>query len=236
VIGLRRVIVNADDFGQSTGVNRGVIEAHEHGIVTSASLMVRWPAAHEAVEYARAHPGLSLGLHFDLGEWVYEDETWTPKYRVLPDETQQAVSEEAARQLQTFVELTGRTPDHLDSHQHVHRRQPVLDVMLALSRRLSVPLRQYCDGVAYRGDFYGQSSKGAPEPSWISSRALQTLLAGLPAGTTELSCHPGFADDLDSVYREERGLEVRALCDPAVRTTIQSEGIILTSFDGVLNA
>ena len=44
----RILVVNADDFGQSEGVNRGIIEAHTNGIVTSASLMVRWPAAREA--------------------------------------------------------------------------------------------------------------------------------------------------------------------------------------------
>ena len=46
-------IVNADDFGQSPGITRGVIAAHERGIVTSASLMVRWPSANEAAAYAR---------------------------------------------------------------------------------------------------------------------------------------------------------------------------------------
>src|SRR5436190_23980393 len=64
----RAVIVNADDFGQSAGINRGIIEAHERGIVTSASLMVRWPAAPAAAAYACAHRGLSVGLHVDLGE------------------------------------------------------------------------------------------------------------------------------------------------------------------------
>jgi predicted glycoside hydrolase/deacetylase ChbG (UPF0249 family) len=44
------LIVNADDFGQSAGINRGIIAAHEQGMVTSASLMVRWPAAHEAAD------------------------------------------------------------------------------------------------------------------------------------------------------------------------------------------
>src|SRR5262249_22921163 len=62
----RYLIVNADDFGRSAGVNRGIIQAHEQGIVTSASLMVHWPAAREAAEYGRGRPGLSLGLHFDL--------------------------------------------------------------------------------------------------------------------------------------------------------------------------
>ena len=72
----RYLIVNADDFGLSAGVNRGVIEAHERGIVTSASLMVRPPAAAEAAADARAYPELSLGLHVDLGEWSYREGEW----------------------------------------------------------------------------------------------------------------------------------------------------------------
>ncbi|MGA2658858.1 MAG: ChbG/HpnK family deacetylase, partial [Verrucomicrobiota bacterium] len=55
----RGLIVNADDFGLDPGVNRGIIKSHEYGIVTSASLMVRWPAAAEAAAYAREHPELS---------------------------------------------------------------------------------------------------------------------------------------------------------------------------------
>src|ERR1700722_19032593 len=58
----RYVIVNADDFGQSRGINQGIIQAHEQGIVTSASLMVRWAGAAEAAAYGRAHPNFSLGL------------------------------------------------------------------------------------------------------------------------------------------------------------------------------
>ena len=51
----RLLIVNADDFGLSPGVNAGVIEAHERGIVTSASLMVRWPRREQAAAYALEH-------------------------------------------------------------------------------------------------------------------------------------------------------------------------------------
>ena len=69
------LIVNADDFGQSPGVNRGVIAAHERGVVTSTSLMVRWPSAAAAAAYAREHPALSVGLHVDLGEWACRDDT-----------------------------------------------------------------------------------------------------------------------------------------------------------------
>ena len=56
---MRYVIVNADDFGSSEGINRGIIEAHETGIVTSASLMVNAPATEAAVELARDHQARS---------------------------------------------------------------------------------------------------------------------------------------------------------------------------------
>src|SRR5512144_520435 len=96
----RYLIVNADDFGLSAGVNRGIIRAHEQGIVTSASLMVRWPAAADAARYALQHPRLSVGLHLDLAEWVYRDDQWTPLYRVVPPEDQSAVAAEVERQLE----------------------------------------------------------------------------------------------------------------------------------------
>src|SRR5207249_7492687 len=84
MIAQRYLIVNADDFGLSPGVNRGIIKAHDQGIVTSASLMVRMPAAAEAAAYAREHPSLSVGLHCDLGEWTYRDRKWEPVYEVAP--------------------------------------------------------------------------------------------------------------------------------------------------------
>jgi predicted glycoside hydrolase/deacetylase ChbG (UPF0249 family) len=58
-----QLIVNADDFGSSREVNSAVIQAHQHGVLTSASLMVNGQAADEAVALARANPNLSIGLH-----------------------------------------------------------------------------------------------------------------------------------------------------------------------------
>ena len=113
----RYLIVNADDFGQSPGINEGIITAHEHGIVTSASLMVRWPAAATAAEYAGAHPRLSLGLHVDLGEWAYRHGEWVPLYQVVPVDDAVSVAEEVSRQLVAFQHLTGKHPTHIDSHQ-----------------------------------------------------------------------------------------------------------------------
>src|SRR3712207_4709946 len=115
-LSLRRlVIVNADDFGQTVGINAGVRRAHERGILTSASLMVRWAAAADAADYARTRPDLSVGLHVDLGEWEYEAGVWTTRYDVIPIDDEGAVREEVERQVNAFRRLAHRDPTHLDS-------------------------------------------------------------------------------------------------------------------------
>jgi len=229
----RYLIVNADDFGQSHGVNRGIIEAFENGIVTSASLMVRWPAAVEAAAYARVHTELSVGLHVDLSEWACKDETWFPLYEVVPLDDHAAVAVEVQRQLERFRKLLGRNPTHLDSHQHAHYKEPVHSIMQKLAQELRVPLRHYSLRVLYSGAFYGQSAKGWSYPEGISVDGLIDILTKLPPGVTELGCHPGWADDLESMYRAERASEVKTLCDARMRSFIKEAAIELCSFHDV---
>jgi chitin disaccharide deacetylase len=228
----RYLIVNADDFGLSPGVNRGIIRAHETGIVTSASLMVRAPVAAAAAAYARAHPRLSVGLHIDLGEWIYTHEEWRPAYEVVAQDDAAAVAGEVARQIEAFRRLMGRDPDHLDSHQHVHRAGPALAITRQAAREMRVPLRDDDPAIRYCGQFYGQSDKGYPYPEGISVPALQRILHELPAGATELGCHPGEDSDVNSVYRRERDVECRTLWDPRIRAALGAEGIGLRSFAG----
>jgi predicted glycoside hydrolase/deacetylase ChbG (UPF0249 family) len=224
------LIVNADDFGLSEGVNRGIIRAHEHGIVTSASLMVRQPASRHAADYARRRTELSVGLHLDLCEWVYRDGQWRALYEVVPGGDPAAVDAEVSRQLERFVELVGRPPTHVDSHQHAHRGEPLRSVAYALADRLGVPLRHFTPTVRYCGDFYGQGGKGEPLADLITPQALAAVLRSLPSGVTELACHPGEDPQLESVYRQERMAEVAALCDPLVRAVIAEQRIELIPF------
>ena len=226
----RYLIVNADDFGQSPGVNRGIIEAHEHGIVTSASLMVRWPAAEAAATYGREHPSLSLGLHVDFGEWAYRDGSWVSLYEVISLDDPKAIRREAANQLATFRRLVGENPTHIDSHQHVHLREAIHPILLDTARALSVPLRHFSSEVRYCGIFYGQTAEGDPFPDTISVDWLLKTLATLPPGLTELSCHPGEGNDLHTMYRDERAQELTVLCDPRIRAALISMAIELRSF------
>jgi predicted glycoside hydrolase/deacetylase ChbG (UPF0249 family) len=228
----RILVVNADDLGQSDGVNAGIAEAVADGVVTSTSLMVRWAAAPAAARWADAHPEVSVGLHVDLGEWVYRDGRWAPLYQVVDADDPAAVDAELSWQLGAFVRLLGRLPTHLDSHQHAHLHEPLRSPLLAAGDRIGIPVRGASGRVAYRGDFYGQSGRGEPYPGGITVEALLGLLDTLGDGVTELSCHPGADDitDLDSPYRTERAVERRVLCDPRLPGALADRGIELRPF------
>ncbi|MDQ3817629.1 MAG: ChbG/HpnK family deacetylase [Acidobacteriota bacterium] len=231
----RYLVVNADDFGQSEGINRGVITAHEQGIVTSASLMVRWQGAAEAARYGLGHPRLSLGMHFDICEWSFKNGEWVNLYQVVPDTDALAIAAEFGRQLAAFRDLTGQDPTHLDSHQHVHRQEPARTVLIGAARELRVPLRSMTPAVRYCGEFYGQASNGYPYPEGISVEGIKRTLGALACGVTELGCHPGLGGETESMYNREREVELMTLCDPRVKEAIESEGIELCSFRDVAN-
>jgi len=232
VPGPRRLIVNADDFGQSAGVTEGILTAHEHGIVTSTSLMVRWRGAEDAVARASRHPSLSIGLHVDLGEWRWTGSTWEAVYEVVALENAEAITREVASQFERFEALCGKPPTHVDSHQHIHTRQ-AKSIVCDLGRRLSIPVRHYSEAVTYSGAFYGQTAEGEPLPDRIRVPGLIDALEHLPEGTTELGCHPSTCEDLVTMYSAERLVEVATLCDPGVRAALDRLGVQLINFADV---
>jgi predicted glycoside hydrolase/deacetylase ChbG (UPF0249 family) len=216
------LIVNADDFGASTGINRGILECHTRGVVTSTSLMVTGRAVAEAVSMSHDHPVLAVGLHWDV--WGEDD-------RNFDLDNVPAVRDEFRRQLDAFHRLLRRPPTHVDSHQHAHRQERLLPVFRELVSPLGVPLRD--DGrVRFVGGFYAQWEWLVTNLDYVSVPFLQRLLREEVAeGWTELSCHPGYrSPDFSSVYIAEREVEVRTLTDPRVRQTIDDIGIRLASF------
>ncbi len=224
------LIVNADDFGLTDGVNQAIIEAHINGIVTSASLMVRAPFAKQACIHAQSYPRLSVGVHLDLGEWTFRNNRWIPVYETTSLNDAEEVRKEVFRQLDAFRQLMGRDPTHLDSHQHVHLRDPMRSVVLKVSQELSVPLRHFAPSIRYCGDFYGQSEHGFALHHLISAENLYRIIQNLPEGITELACHPGYGPIPNTMYSVERPMEVRALCDPDVRAALGTHGVELRSF------
>lgn len=213
------LVVTADDFGISHGVNRGIVQAHREGILTSTSLMVNRPAGAAAAALARACPALSLGLHLELDAVGAGD-----------------VAAAIERQLDRFSELVGAPPTHLDSHHDVHRHPRILPHVRDWGERMAVPVRGY-SGVRHLSKFYGQWG-GETHLEQISVDGLLRLLdAELSSGVTELTCHAGYVDDeLVSSYAIEREAELRTLCDPRLRQSLAERSIRLVGFRDVLEA
>jgi len=210
---MKYLIVNGDDFGASRGVNRGIVEAHCRGILTSTSLMIDRPFAAEAARRSRELPGLSVGLHLDLRD---EDPGRCPA--------------ELAAQLDRFEELIGRLPTHLDSHHDAHRHPRLLPHFLALARRHGLPLRGHSPARCF-SQFYGRWG-GASHPEQVSVASLVRMLrAEVRDGYTELTCHPGYPDpDFPTSYSREREAELSTLCDARVREVLAEQQIRLIGF------
>jgi chitin disaccharide deacetylase len=212
---MRRLIVNADDLGLTDGVNRGIIDAHTRGVLTSASLMVDAPGAQDAVGLVREHPALSVGLHFVDDGPELDD----------PGHAER----EFARQLDRFRSLTGAEPTHVDSHHHVHVKR--MTRFVALVEPLGVPLRG--DGrVRYLGAFFAHPSPGVVDLDRIRPAFLLSLLQAEATGPfSELGCHPGWlTDELRSSYAGEREIELATLTEPGLRERIEALRLALASY------
>jgi hopanoid biosynthesis associated protein HpnK len=149
-----KVVFHADDFGLTAGVNAGIVEAYERGVLRSTSLMVTAPAWQDAVARAKATPGLDVGVHLTLVEEqpvlppdripsLVQDGRFWPSHATVGLRwlarrwrSDEACAELAA-QLDRFV-ATGLVPSHLDGHQHLHLLPGVFAWVAAEARRRGI--------------------------------------------------------------------------------------------------
>jgi predicted glycoside hydrolase/deacetylase ChbG (UPF0249 family) len=248
---VKRLIVNADDFGRTRGINAGVLEAHLAGIVTSATAMVLEPAAEEGISEAiRRAPRLALGLHFAVtgGGFPASDASLVPTLLVadrfsrspetLPREIPaEEICQELGAQILLFERLAGRPPTHLDSHHHSALHPSIQPVFAEVARKRGLPVR--ASSVPARAAL---RAAGARTPDHFldgfygegaTAENLRATLRRLDEGTSELMCHPGHADDellAGSTYARERERELALLCDPEIPLLLALEKVERVDF------
>ena len=151
----RRLIVNADDFGRSSSINRAVIRAHREGILTTTSLMVNEPACAEAVDLARQNPRLGVGLHltFLCGHSALP----TAKIPGLVNSNREFTNNPAGAGFRYFFQrslreqlrcemhaqferfrATGLELDHVNGHLHLHLHPMIFDLLMQDAEQLGV--------------------------------------------------------------------------------------------------
>jgi len=248
-----QLIVTADDFNLSAGVSRGILDAHQHGIVTETSVMVNLGDLQCAAAMLAGAPRLGVGLHLNItrGRPVASpgaaesllgaDGLFRGSPQALPAQIQPvAVRAEFQAQLDAFVRAFGRLPQHFDTHHHVHQHPVVLEALLDLAAPLRLPVRSIdvpmratvtARGLGSPAYFLGDAGD---EPYWTVAR-LRATVQTLPAGVTELMCHPGYFDDTIaySRYGRQRDVERQALCAPEVAAILRDRRVQLVTYAAV---
>ncbi|SFQ02639.1 chitin disaccharide deacetylase [Salibacterium halotolerans] len=149
---MKNVIINADDFGYSKGVNYGIMEAYTSGVLTSTTLMTNMPEASHACNLAAANPELGVGIHLTLtcgpplvsGHQTIVDEQgqfhalsyYSGSYNIDEEE----VYQEWKTQIERAVQF-GITPTHLDSHHHIHSYPGLTEIYASLAASFHLPVR-----------------------------------------------------------------------------------------------
>lgn len=160
---MRRLIINADDFGLTTGVNRAIVEAHEHGVVSSATLMASGRAFEHAVGLAQSTPRLGVGCHIVLVDGApllhktqvnslldsgsNDENAGDPHFRggiskfgalaLLGRLAADEIEAEATAQIRK-LQAAGIPVTHLDSHKHTHLFPRVLRPLLRAAKSCGV--------------------------------------------------------------------------------------------------
>ncbi len=251
---VKKLIVNADDFGRSEGVNAGTLEAHARGIVTAATVMVLETSSARGIRAAAERaPKMSLGLHFVVtgggrpAAAARAVPTLAPEGRFLRRREDlpthipaQEIQMELEAQIDIFQVLARKPPTHIDSHHHAALHPSIAPVFAAVARGLSLPVRASSDaarralraaGVKTPDRFFdGFHAEG------VSFETLERILESAPEGVSELMCHPGRVDEElkgGSTYVVEREWEIEVLCDPGIRQRMRALGIELVGFDAL---
>ncbi len=151
----RFAIINGDDFGFSTGVNQGIIKAHDQGVLTSTSLMVTGEAFEEAVALAKAHPNLAVGLHLvlvcgkavlppsevpklvDLAGNFSSDSVKAGLHYQFSPAARRELRLEIRAQLEKFRQ-TGLQLSHVDGHLHMHSHPVVLRSLVEFALEFNI--------------------------------------------------------------------------------------------------
>ncbi len=289
---MKNLIVNADDLGWTDGVNRGIVEAFHHGIVTSTSLLANGAAFAGGVEAARSAPGLGVGVHLNLsdGPPVADRETVTsllnkdgefaggPENLLLRRARRGLLLAEVENEWDAQIQKVrdaGISPTHLDGHKHVHMLPGLFEIALKLAKRhdhdigairvaleasslraaLSSGSKQNAgvvmkQGVQARGlkllardareraEHAGISTAdyfcGIAQTGELTREGVEQFVKSLPDGTTELMCHPGYADaalqKTPTRLQDSRQTELQILTDTGIRNLVASMGIRLIDY------
>lgn len=247
---MKKIIINADDFGMSSSVNHGIVEAMTKGIVSSTTIMMNMPKAKEALNLAKEYGITNIGIHLNLTKaypllpkeeiplLVLENgKVKDIRKETITPEIKEQIKKEFTAQIELLYSL-GFVPTHLDSHHHIHMLDGIKEVVLELAEKYNLPTRSFKMNTLI-------DSKTTPnflDCSFYASRVNKETLINILSkefnGIIEIMTHPGFVDaelrDI-SIYNDYRQVELDILTSPEVIEFIKTNNIKIISFKEAFN-
>jgi predicted glycoside hydrolase/deacetylase ChbG (UPF0249 family) len=257
---VKQLIVNADDFGFTSDVNQGIVEAHRNGILTAATLMATGAAFDDAVRLAKENPTLDIGCHLVLvGEPPFPMTVAKLVPAVMLGRIR--IYEAFAAQVRRIVGA-GLAPTHLDTHKHTHLLPQVLDAVARISEEFRIPwvrrpfdFRAQPGGIGWKNRLMHLRSAGfertltrhgCRSTDWFAgfrltgnynAATLAAVIRALPEGSTEFMCHPGILGpelaQTRTRLKQSRQEELAALTAPEVRAALAEAHVRLTNYRGL---
>ena len=239
-----QLIMNADDFGLTKGVNLGIIQAFQKGIVRSTTLMVGMPAVEHAVQLSKENPALKVGVHLRLtagypeadgvSSLLGEDGRFQQQSLFWDNQTMKP--EDIEKELRTQIEhfLVLDIPlSHLDGHHHCHKHPLVAPVVAKLAEDYGVPVRPCSHPIQYQGKRFGFSD--AFYGDQLSTQQLLNMIEPYKnqLQVLEMMAHPAIVDEaLENVssYNNARAKELKILTDPTLPEALHNMGISITDY------
>jgi predicted glycoside hydrolase/deacetylase ChbG (UPF0249 family) len=233
-----KLIINADDYGMRPAIDAAVEHLLQIGTVTSASLLVTGSSAADAAAFLAKNPQFGAGLHLDL-DMIFDEAGFgkddhgrflVPDIFFDQDGVRAAIREELARQFSLFNEMTGRMPDHVNGHHHVHLFPPVLELMLPFLKQYAVPC------VRFIQNFYADPPQAAEIRDLFKDNALintEIWIEGPHLAAPELACSAELMVHIavpSAAEQKSRQRESALLADEAFRQSIAASDYALCSF------
>ena len=249
---MKRLIINADDCNLTAGVTRGILLAHDRGMVTSTTLMMNLPLADKTVRELKKRKLLGLGLHLNVtfgkplsrpsqvssllksGGIFRRPDDYQKKKPQLKD-----IIREYETQIKLFEQRFGRKPEHLDTHHHLHDRPVFFQALASVAKKWKLPIRRS----KLFGELPARETSGLKTTDYLFGNLAADFLwelgpfggvvETLPEGTSEIACHPGFYDAelaRASSLRRTREIELKLFSNGKLRKKLTGLGIELIRF------
>jgi len=259
---MKYLIINADDYGHTPGVSAGIRAAHLQGIVTSTTAMMNSPHIEEELpRLIELCPRIGIGVHLVMtyGKPLLPAGS-LPVLMSLSEDGQtfnhdplgqidridaEEVRAEWQAQIDKFIRIAGRVPDHLDAHHHAMCfNESLFQIYLELASGIGCPVRRALEdfevGSALFKDMQALSDVKMPDrfdgrfyDDQATNETLDRMIVDLQPGVTEWMCHPAEVDQElmhKSSYNSRRGEELKILVQPGLRQRLEQSGVKLVPF------